>query len=216
MPEGFEEMLKGRTISERQFYLANNLAVLLDAEKKPYIHLIDGGVADNLGLRTILDRVMLRGSVWNAIKGTPREKVRKFVLIVVNAETAPDTKWDRIENIPPFGVMFDSSSSIGIERYNQETLTLLQESVISWAAEIKTQRCKGGAVSTEPGSCGDIKFYVIEVKFDALKDEAERRYFKRLPASFKLAPETVDKLREVAGRLLDESGEFQRLLRDLR
>jgi NTE family protein len=216
MPEGFEEMLKGRTISERQFYLANNLAVLLDAEKKPYIHLIDGGVADNLGLRTILDRVMLRGSVWNAIKGTPREKVRKFVLIVVNAETAPDTKWDRIENIPPFGVMFDSSSSIGIERYNQETLALLQESIISWAAEIKTQRCKGGVVSTEPGSCGDIKFYVIEVKFDALKDELERRYFKRLPASFKLAPETVDKLREVAHRILDESDEFQRLLRDLK
>jgi NTE family protein len=216
MPAGFEEMLKGRTIAERQFYLANNLAVLLDAEKKPYIHLIDGGVADNLGLRAILDRVILRGSVWNAIKGTPRENVRKVVLIVVNAETAPDTKWDRIENIPPFGVMFDSSSSIGIERYNQETLTLLQESVISWEAEIKTQRCKGGVVSTEPGSCGDIKFYVIEVKFDALKDELERRYFKRLPASFKLAPERVDKLREAARRILDESGEFQRLLQDLR
>jgi NTE family protein len=57
---------------------------------------------------------------------------------------------------------------------------------------------------------------VIEVKFDALKDELERRYFKRLPASFKLAPEQVDKLREVAHRILDESGEFQRLLRDLK
>ena len=98
-------------------------------------------------------------------------------------------KWDRIEAIPPFGAMLSSYSSIAIERYNEETLALLKESVKSWADEIKTQRCKGGAVSTEPGSCGDIQFYVVEVKFDALKDEAERRYFKRLPTSFKLAPE---------------------------
>jgi NTE family protein len=216
IPKGFEEMLEDRTISERQFYLANNIAVYLDSEKKPYIHLIDGGTADNLGLRTILDRVILHGSVWEAIKGTRREKVRKAVLIVVNAETETDTKWDRIEAIPPFGAMLSSYSSIAIERYNQETLALLKESVKSWAAEIKTQRCKGGVVSTEPGSCGDIKFYVVEVKFDALKDEAERQYFKRLPTSFKLTPETVDKLREVATRLLDESGEFQRLLRDLK
>ena len=58
MPERFEGMLKGRAISERQFYLANNFAVYFDSKKKPYIHLIDGGVADNLGLRAILDRVI--------------------------------------------------------------------------------------------------------------------------------------------------------------
>jgi NTE family protein len=216
LPEGFEGMLKGRAISERRFYLANNFAVYLDSKKKPYIHLVDGGVADNLGLRAILDRVILRGSVWLTIKGTPRENVHKVVMIVVNAETETDSKWDRVETIPPFGAMFSSYSSIAIERYNQETLALLKESVKSWAAEIRTQRCKGGAVSIEPGSCGDIKFYVVEVKFDALKDEAERRYFKRLPTSFKLPAETVDKLREVADRLLDESNEFQRLLRDLK
>jgi NTE family protein len=49
-----------------------------------------------------------------------------------------------------------------------------------------------------------------------LKDEAERMYFKRLPTSFKLAPEQVDKLRGVAHRLLVNSEEFQRLMRDLK
>jgi len=37
-------------------------------------------------------------------------------------------------------------------------------------------------------------------------------YFKRLPTAFKLAPEQVDKLRDVAHRLLVNSEEFQRLL----
>jgi NTE family protein len=57
---------------------------------------------------------------------------------------------------------------------------------------------------------------VVEVKFDSLRDETERLYFKRLPTAFKLAPEKVDKLRDVAHRLLDDSAEFQRLLRDLK
>ena len=216
MPERFEEMLKSRDISERQFYLANNVKPFLDSKEKPYIHLVDGGVADNLGLRAILDRVMLRGSVWESIKGTPVENVHKAVLIVVNAETEPDSKWDRVEGIPPFGAMVSSYSSIAIERYNEETIALLKESVKTWADEIRTGRCKGGVVSAEPGSCGDIQFYVVEVKFDALKDEAERKYFKRLSTSFKLAPEKVDKLRDVAHRILVESEEFQRLLRDLK
>jgi NTE family protein len=216
IPEGFEEMMKSRAVSERQFYLANNISAYLDSEKKPYIHLVDGGVADNLGLRAILDRVMLQGSVWKSIKGTPMEKVQKFVMIVVNAETEPDKKWDRIEKIPPFGAMFSAYSSIAIERYNQETLALLEESARSWANEIKTERCKGGVVSSEPGSCGDINFYVVEVKFDALRDETERMYFKRFPTSFKLAPEKVDQLRDVAHRILDESEAFQKLLRDMK
>jgi NTE family protein len=216
MPERFDAMLKSRTLSERQFYLANNLSVYFDSEKKRYIHLVDGGVSDNLGLRAILDRIIGRGSIWETIKGTFMEKAQKVVFIVVNAETEPDRKWDRIEKIPPFGAMASSYSSIGIERYNEETLALLEESVKSWANEIKTQRCKGGAVSSEPGSCGDINFYVVEVKFDALRDEEERMYFKRLPTSFKLDPEQVDKLRDVAHRILDESEEFKRLLRDLR
>jgi NTE family protein len=214
--EILEAVLRNRAITERQLFLVNNIAPVLDSQKKPYIHLVDGGVADNLGLRAVLDMVLIRGGVWETIKGTPTEKVQKVVFIVVNAETEPDPKWDRSEGIPPIGAMMSAYSSIGIERYNGETLSLLKESVKSWADEIKAQRCKGGAVSTAPGSCGDIQFYVVDVKFDELKDETERMYFKRLPTAFTLPPEQVDQLRDVAHRLLNESEEFQRLLGDLR
>jgi hypothetical protein len=51
---------------------------------------------------------------------------------------------------------------------------------------------------------------------DVVNDETERVYFKRLPTSFKLKPEHVDQLRDVAHRLFVQSEEFQRLLRDLK
>jgi NTE family protein len=216
MPEALQKVLQKGESSERQFFLSSNIAPYLDREKKPYLHLLDGGIADNLGLRGILDRIIFRGDFWETIKDTHHRNVHKVALIVVNAETQPDSHWDRMESPPAFAAMLESYSSIAIERYNVETVALLKESLKRWAGQVRRQRCPEGRVSTEPGSCGDIEFYIIEVKFDALKDENERWYFKRLPTSFSLEPEEVDKLRNAAHRILVESREFQRLLNDLR
>jgi NTE family protein len=112
--------------------------------------------------------------------------------------------------------MLDSYSSIAITRYNQETVALLSESFNRWADEIRKGRCGSGPISTEPGACGDIEFYLVQVKFDALDDAAESSYLKRLPTSFALKPEQVDQLRDAARRILTGSKEFQRLVRDLR
>jgi NTE family protein len=216
MPEVLEKVFRESEVTERQFFLANNIAPYLDPGKKPYLHLLDGGVADNLGLRAILDRIIFRGDFWKTIKGTHHEHVHKVVFLVVNAETQPDSIWDRVEEPPAFSAMLESYASIAIERYNVETLALLKGGLKRWAEQVRAERCPAGHVSSEPGSCGDIRFYVVEVKFDALKDEQERWYFKRLPTSFALGHEEVDKLRAAARRILAESKEFQRLLRDLK
>ncbi len=143
------------------------------------------------------------------------ENVHKIVFVVVNAETAINDKWDRWEKISPFGAMLDSYSSITIERSNMETVALLSESFSRWAEEIQKGRCGSNPITTEPGSCGDIEFYLVQVRFDALNDEAERNQLKRYPTSSVLKPEQVDHLRDAAHRILTESREFQRLLHDL-
>jgi len=217
MPKVLEEALKPpRDLASRRFDLANSLEPFLDSRQKPYIHLVDGGVADNLGLRAVLERVTLMGDPWASLKHAGMENVHKIVFVVVNAETETDTKWDRFEKVPPFGAMLDSFSSIGIWRYNQETVALLRESFSRWADEIRKGRCGSGPVSMAPGGCGDIEFYLVEVRFDALNDEAERHSLKRLPTSFALKPEQVDQLRDAARRILTESKELTRLIRDLR
>jgi len=211
-----QAMVPPRDVSSRRLDLANNMLPFLDSKKKPYIHLVDGGVADNLGLRAALERVTLMGNVWATMKYAKRENVHKVVFVVVNAETETNNRWDRYEKVPPLAAMLESYSSIAIERYNMETVALLSESFPRWADEVRRGRCGSGELSTEPGSCGDIEFYLVQVKFDALDDEAERSYFKHLPTSFVLKPDEVDKLRDAARRILTESKEFQRLLQDLR
>jgi len=94
-------------------------------------------------------------------------------------------------------------------------VALLQAHFKEWTREVQLKRCPPNQISTEPGSCGDIDFYLAEVKFSDLEQEEEKAFFMRLPTSFKLKPEEVDKLRAVSRRLLSQSEDFQRLLRDL-
>ena len=199
----------------RKREITENLMTALDSKEKPYFHLIDGGVADNLGLRAVEESVTAVGNMWTTLKLSGREKVHKVVFVVVNAEKRVDASWEKNEWIPPFGAMLSNYSSIVISRYNQETVALLQESFERWAREIRTGRCPSGQISTDPGACGDINFYLAEVKFGNLEDPAERSYMDHLPTSFRLKAEEVDKLRDAARRLLRKSEGFQKLLHDL-
>ena len=71
-------------------------------------------------------------------------------------------------------------------------------------------------MSREPGSCGDIEFYLVDVSFGNLGDRAEGAYLAKLPTSFRLSGGDVDRLRAGARQILAESNDFKRLLRDLR
>lgn len=216
LPEPAERSLQERDTSSWQYQQLKLVTPYLDARKKPYIHLLDGGLSDNLGLRAVLDRVIIMGDVWTTLKYAEQEDVQKIVFIVVNAEKAISNEKSLLGTSPGLKSMLKSSSSLSITRYNFETVMLLRASMKQWKREVQQNRCKDGPSSTKPGACGDIKFYLIEVKFDALPDEEERTYFTKLPTSFKLSDEEVDRLRDAAHRILTQSEDFQRLVSDLR
>ncbi len=209
-----ETNLDAADMTDRRSWLLRNAFPFLDSRKKKYIHLFDGGISDNLGLRAMMDRIMLAGNFGKSIEGTPFEGVKKFVFIVVNAETEPDSLWDKTDSIPPIGAMIGSYSTIAIQRYNIETLALLKENVRGWADQLRAARCSNGHVPDD-GSCGDIRFYVVYVGFNLLTDEQEREYLNHIPTSFNLEPEQVNKLRAAARDILGQSKEFRRFLQDL-
>lgn len=203
-------------ITDRRSWLLRSAAPYLDSRKKKYLHLLDGGITDNLGLRAMMDRIMLRERNFaESIENSPLAQTNKFVFIIVNAQTEPDSLWDRTDAIPTIGAMIDSYSTIAIQRYNVETLALLKESIKGWSDRLRAVRCSKGELAGD-SSCADIGFYIIYVGFDALKDEKEREYYNRIPTSFNLEPEQVDKLRAAAREILGQSKEFKLFLNDAR
>jgi NTE family protein len=221
-PEWMEKALNEPYRSRRQSQQALHLKSYMDAQKKPYIHLIDGGMSDNLGLRAAIDRLIPAGDIWQSLQYFGWENTQKVVFILVNAEKEPEAGSDQLEKTLTSGWVLKSVTNIPIVRYNFETVELLNENFKKWAGEISMQRCspakqleKLDLPDLEMNSCKGIDFYLIEVDFDDLPDPTERSYFKKLPTSFYLVPEAVDRLRDAAHRILRQSPEFQRLLKDL-
>jgi len=68
--------------------------------------------------------------------------------------------------------------------------------------------------STGKSKCA-VNTYLIEVNFDAMEDESERKHLKGLPTSFHLEPKDVNRLREAAKKILTQSEEFQSFVEDL-
>jgi len=221
-PEWAQKALPGSGVSRRRLQQAVHLKSYMDAQKRPYIHLLDGGIADNLGFRAAVDQMNVRGDIWPSLQYLGWENTRKVVFILVNAETEPDSQPDQVERTLRSGRVLKSATHIPMSRYNFETVELVKEYFQQWEEEIRSQRCstskkldRTDSTSSESDSCADIQFYLVEVDFDALPEKAERSYFKGLPTSLYLRPEAVDRLRGAARRILTQSPEFQRLLRDL-
>ena len=107
-----EEKRKGRIGQQRVgAQRANELLSYLDIEKRPNIHLLDGGLSDNMALRSVIEGASVMGGLEHFLKEGNLKDVRKFVLLAVNAETSPDVLEYRSDHIPvvsrAMGAMID-------------------------------------------------------------------------------------------------------------
>jgi NTE family protein len=166
---------------------------------RPYVHVFDGGLSENLGLAELLRAMELRkvmpdGSVLPAF-----DKAHRLVVIAVNALRYPPVDWDRSAAPPDTGSLQDQMWSIPVDRISLDAVEQVRDRLADWQ--------RGAAADGKPRQA-----YFVQVTFDALKNPAERRYFEGVKTSLALPPEQVDKLREVGGRLLLEAPAFRRLL----
>jgi NTE family protein len=191
-----------------------------DGKERPYLHLVDGGVADNVGMRGVLDTMEVMEALHIAGQKTRLDNIRRMVVLVVNSMSSPPVTWDRSPTPPGTVAILLKSAGVPIDQFSFESIELLRDIGTRWrtmrtireSPEFKASRDpKLEALTRTP----DVEVYAIDVSFAQLKDEAEREYLNGLPTSFVLPDEAVDRLRAAAGKLIMESPEFQRLLRDV-
>lgn len=206
-----DRTLAERELSSRQFHLARKMRSYLDAQARPYIHLLDGALSDNLGLRSPLETVFAHGDAWNVVRRLGIADVRKVVFIAVNASTAPDAALSRAAVLPGLWHTLSAFKDIPIDRYSYETKELLSANFNRWAADIKAQRLRVGDSAGD-----DLQFFLVDVDFEALRDDVEREALMRIPTRWSLDQSAVERIRRSAGILLDDSAAFQELLRSLR
>ncbi len=203
-PEWIKSILENPTASTRLKYMAAHARSYGD-EHRQFIHLLDGGLSDNLGLRGALDRAIAREQSTQ-VPSVPWRIPRRVALIVVDAHTDSDYGWNSNERPLGLGSLLGSIGQVSVNHYSFETLELFREVMARLARD-----------HTGPDDSAPLEItpYVIELHFKELANEADRRFFNSVPTSLQLPSEMVDRLRQLAARELADNVEFRRLVRDL-
>jgi NTE family protein len=187
---------------------------------RPYLHLVDGGVADNLAMRevvAILDE--LEALHLEGVR-TPLDHARRLAVFVVNSLSSPPLDWDKKRSTPDTVDILLQATGVPIDHYSYETVELLRDTAARWKM-LRSIRDSGAIVDNGNPALAEVmrvpnlEIYVINVSFAELKDATERAYLNEQPTSFALPPEAVDRLRAAAGTIVLQSTDFQRYLKDV-
>ncbi|CAA6808517.1 MAG: Patatin [uncultured Thiotrichaceae bacterium] len=191
---------------------AYGLRKYMDAERYKYLHLVDGGVVGNLGVRPLLHIIFeQKNNFWQVMKTFNMKKTRKVAFIVVNAADAIPPVIPLRRREPGTAETLSAVTTIQSTRYNEDTLDLLESLFPKWKKQIQEGRCREKSIA----HCKDIEFYLAELNFKQLPKD-QRDELALLETSLQLPPESIDKLIESGKQLLRQSPEFKRLLSDMK
>lgn len=197
-PEWFERALQEPFTSLRRAK-AESFYEYLDAEQRPWVYLVDGGIADNLALRAYYSLFSPLDDLPITFKAFGHSQVRKILIISVNAALRQQRQLSSSGKLPVSGKVVIGWTNIQLERNAADTLYIVSQSYKQRVAEAADE----SAAAT---------FELAEISFAALSDPAQRAYFNRMPTGLALSDEQIDRLIAVGRKLLRESPEFQRFL----
>jgi NTE family protein len=193
------------------------LEALDDGIEDPYLHLVDGAVADNLGLRGVLDSLETLEALKTTGEATPLDHVRRLIIFVVNSVSSPRTDWNKAEDPPGTLSILTKASGVPVDRYASESVELLKDIDARWTSlreirdQVSFQNDQEWRIA-EIRNAPNVDIFTVEVSFAALKDKAERAYLNELPTSFSLPSEAVDRLRAAAAKIVLESPDLRKAL----
>ncbi len=188
-------MLANKAVNRRRYREALALQSYRNPSRR-HLHLLDGGLADNVGLRTVLSSVSsadrlsaptdedkeLNADAGRLVGGWSLQqlindgRVRTLVVIAVNARTEKTKTWDAHARGPSTFAVLGASRGTPMGNFSHETVDLIQEETTKLTDSL-----------AQIGKKLDV--FTFEVAFDDIEDEAERTYFLNLPTSFGLARE---------------------------
>lgn len=191
--------LKDHGSFSRRRHLLEKYVKYLDSDTYPYLHLYDGGLTDNLGIRPGLNRFAVAGDAWALAKFFGVGNTKRLVFIVVNAQSEAKTQFSkRASPVPLFDAIL-GATSIPLNEYTFESLVTLKVTLNKFKDQMIAGRCADKEyTNSNTNDCADFKDYLIYVDLDQLPDKEQRERLKHLPTSFVLKPEEVDDLQQAA------------------
>ena len=171
---------------EAQTMMKQGLKSYRDSAERKYIHLVDGGIADNLGLRAAIDRIESLGE--NQFLGTAGKRMKNIVFVLVNARTDSRSPMELSAKNPSASTTMGAFTSAQIARYSQETVDKFRQSIDLFNKQFRT-----AGIPT--------RVFFIEVGFDQVEDDNLNEMLNSMPTTLELDDNEIDQI-ITAGRIL--------------
>ena len=201
LPDWLRKPMENETNRTMAARMKRNLEYL-DTSKRPWLHLVDGGITDNLGLRQYyefshIDEV---GKYFKKLRG---HKIDEILLISVNAAVEHEVIWTKAPKHPSRRQVLGAMTRIQMRNYTSDTAYIVEQAYRNWMV-------------SQENNLAPVKFDFVEITFSSVKDDDERAYLNELPTSLELSEVQVDKIIAAGRRLLRDSPEFQNFLKRYR
>jgi NTE family protein len=200
-PEWVVNAAREETLTPRK-QQAQKVQAYLDRKQRPWLHLVDGGISDNLGLRAYYDGLNIAVAPGSRAASQHHKLARNILIISVDARAHHDTKWQLERYAPSLFEVISSVSSDQISRYSEDTNTIVRETFSREAEAASTPDRK-------------VTFHFVKVGFNQVKDDAEREYLNNIGTNFSLSDKEVDRLIAAGRKVLRDSPEIKAFLQDV-
>jgi NTE family protein len=167
----------------------------LDNDRTRYVHLVDGGVSDNLALRAA-------GASMQTISHAPENftarrlnRVRRVLVLSIDGQGAQDTSVAQRRVVGGIFAIFSLVSGTQIDRFNFETLTVVDQQLREFVAAIRQSRC-AQAKTIDGARCDDVDGALVHVSLTGLPDSLAKDQLLAIRTGLTLRKSDVDLLIE--------------------
>ncbi|MCI0653406.1 MAG: hypothetical protein L0Y39_02855, partial [Methylococcaceae bacterium] len=190
--------------------------------RRDYIHLVVGGVADNIGLRNIIYALQTTDPSYSIQRLITNGKIKKLAIIVVDAATNSQSERDLEADVPPVVDVLTSAATIPLDNYSLDTVKTAQSALQAYNQDVAVRDACGSILkslcpdkSLPGGQLARLELYLSHISFQSIDDPVVRHKFLNLPTTFALPAEEVGALKDIANTLLLNDKDFKRLQEDL-
>lgn len=171
-----------------------------DSKKRPFIHLVDGGLTDNLGLRGMLELAPFRKKNTESSQFLP-EKVRHIVIINVNAQNRLQSDIDKSASVPSISQVINAVINVPIDNNSALSIQQFRNLAKEW---------NNNKIRNQHGDI--ITLHFVSLNLYDLPDSDFKTEVLNIPTSFHLPKKDIDNLKKAAHLLLKQSKEYQEFL----
>jgi NTE family protein len=197
----------------RRALLARMTNTYLDPTRTEYVHLMDGGIADNMALRYAINAMIGLDEDSDTFRRVARQ-ARRVLVLSVDGQAGTDPELSRQRTVTGLGEIFSAVSGTQIDAYNFETLKLQNNRLEDFVDSLKRARCAEARI-INGHNCSDVLGELVHLSLSDVADPQTRARLQAIRTGLTIPADDVALLVNAGEQLVQQDQQIRQLIASL-